>query len=288
MATTPYPFVASTVLTASQLNSTFNIPVSTKTANYVLTAADAGTRVVMNAAGATTITVNTSIFSAGDNLQISNIGAGVTTLTAGTATVSSAGPLAIPQYGGGTLYFTSASAAIFFASAGPAASSGLVCVQAQTAFTAVSSVTVDNIFTSTYTNYKIVVEYQTSTTNDIVMQLRVSGTASATSYYAQRFVSQSAGQFPLAEDNTSSFAIMNNTAGAFLGFADITLMSPQLAQPTLLQSHIMAPNTNYSTLYSGYRMGVHNVATAYDGFIFSVGSGNITGKYTIYGYAKTV
>lgn len=117
MATTPYPFVASTVLTASQLNSTFNIPVSTKTANYVLTAADAGTRVVMNAAGATTITVNTSLFSAGDNLQISNIGAGVTTVTAGTATVSSAGPLAIPQYGGGTLYFPSAGVSVFFPSA---------------------------------------------------------------------------------------------------------------------------------------------------------------------------
>ena len=120
MATTPYPFVASTVLTASQLNSTFNIPVSTKTADYVLTAADAGTRVVMNAAGATTITVNTSLFSAGDNLEISNIGAGVTTVTAGTATVSSAGPLAIPQFGSGTLYFTSAGVSIFFPSAGPA------------------------------------------------------------------------------------------------------------------------------------------------------------------------
>ena len=128
MATTPYPFVASTVLTASQLNSTFNIPVSTKTANYVLTAADAGTRVVMNAAGSTTITVNTSLFSAGDNLQISNIGAGVTTVTAGTATVSSAGSLAIPQYGGGTLYFTSAGVSIFFPSAGPASSSPIVQV----------------------------------------------------------------------------------------------------------------------------------------------------------------
>ena len=120
MATTPYPFVASTVLTASQLNSTFNIPVTTKTANYVLTAADAGTRINMNAAGATTITVNTSIFSAGDNLQISNIGAGVCTVTAGTATVNTAGSLALAQWGGGTLYFISASAAIFFSGSAPA------------------------------------------------------------------------------------------------------------------------------------------------------------------------
>ena len=114
MATTPYPFVANTILTASQLNSTYNIPVSAKTASYTLVAADGGTRVQMNNASATTITVNTSLFSAGDSVWLQNIGAGVMTVTAGTATVTTAGSLAVAQYQGGTLFFTSASAAIFF------------------------------------------------------------------------------------------------------------------------------------------------------------------------------
>lgn len=114
MATTPYPFVANTVLTASQLNSTYNIPVSAKTASYTLVAADGGTRVQMNSASATTITVNTSLFSAGDSVWLQNIGTGVMTVTAGTATVTTAGSLAVAQYSGGELYFTSASAAIFF------------------------------------------------------------------------------------------------------------------------------------------------------------------------------
>lgn len=116
MATTPYPFVANAVLTASQLNSTYNIPVSTKTASYTLVAADGGTRVAMNSASATTITVNTSVFSAGDSLWIQNIGAGTCTITAGTATVTTSGSLALAANAGGTLYFTSASAAIFFGS----------------------------------------------------------------------------------------------------------------------------------------------------------------------------
>ena len=118
MATTPYPFVAGAVLTASQLNSTFNVPINAQTASYVLVASDAGKRVQMNAAGATTITVNTSLFSAGDSLFIQNIGAGTCTITAGTATVTTAGSLALAQWGGGTLYFTSASAAVFFSGAG--------------------------------------------------------------------------------------------------------------------------------------------------------------------------
>lgn len=120
MATTPYPFVSGAVLTASQLNSTFNVPVSTKTANYTLVAADGGTRVVMNSAGSTTITVNTGIFSAGDSVWIHNIGAGTCTITAGTATVTTSGSLALAQWGGGSLYFTSASAAIFFPGGGGA------------------------------------------------------------------------------------------------------------------------------------------------------------------------
>jgi hypothetical protein len=85
-----------------------------KTANYVLTAADAGTTVIMNAAGATTITVNTALFAAGDTVNIQNIGAGICTVTAGTATVNTAGSLALNQYEGGVLYFRSTSASTFF------------------------------------------------------------------------------------------------------------------------------------------------------------------------------
>ena len=116
-------FTAGQILTAAQMNTlqanAYNQTVSTKTASYVLVAADKGTRVVMNAAGATTITVNTSLFSAGDTLFIQNIGAGTCTVTAGTATVTTAGSLALAQWGGGTLYFTSAGAAIFFSGSTP-------------------------------------------------------------------------------------------------------------------------------------------------------------------------
>ena len=111
-------FVADTILTAAQMNALqandYNQTVSTKTADYTLVAADKGTRIAMNSASATTITVNTSLFSASDTLFIQNIGAGTCTITAGTATVSTTGSLALAQYGGGTLYFTSAGVSIFF------------------------------------------------------------------------------------------------------------------------------------------------------------------------------
>jgi hypothetical protein len=116
-------FTAGQVLTAAQMDALqandYNQTVSNKTASYTLVAADKGTRVVMSNAGATTITVDDSLFVAGDTLFIQNIGAGTCTITAGTATVTTAGSLALAQWGGGTLYFTSASAAIFFSGGAP-------------------------------------------------------------------------------------------------------------------------------------------------------------------------
>jgi hypothetical protein len=118
-------FVTGQVLTAQQVNdlqtNDFNQTVSAKTASYTLVAADKGTRITMSSTSATTITVNTGLFTAGDTLFIQNLNTGVSTITAGTATVNTSSSLALAQYEGGTLYFTSASASIFFKAAGTAA-----------------------------------------------------------------------------------------------------------------------------------------------------------------------
>jgi len=141
-------FTTGQVLTAAQMTSLQQTAMgggsaTAKTASYTLVAADAGTTVIMNSASATTVTVNTSLFSAGDTVYISNIGAGVSTITAGTATVNTSASLALAQYEGGTLYFTSASAALFFKSAGAAAGGGkiLQVVQATYATSTTSSST---------------------------------------------------------------------------------------------------------------------------------------------------
>ena len=118
-------FTTGQVLTAAQMTSLQQTAMgggsaTAKTTSYVLVAADAGTTVAMNAAGSTTITVNTSLFAAGDVVFIQNLGAGVCTVTAGTATVATSGSLVLAQNQGGELSFTSASAAIFFQYATPA------------------------------------------------------------------------------------------------------------------------------------------------------------------------
>jgi hypothetical protein len=118
-------FTTGQVLTAAQMTSLQQTAMlggaaNAKIASYVLVAADAGDAITMSNAGATTITVDTGLFAAGDIVTIINIGAGACTITAGTATVTTSGSLVLAQNQGGVLRFTSASAAIFLQFATPA------------------------------------------------------------------------------------------------------------------------------------------------------------------------
>jgi hypothetical protein len=280
-------FTAGQVLTAAQLTSLqandYNQTVSAKTSSYTLVAADKGTRITMSSASATTITVNTSLFAAGDSLRIQNLnGGGVCTVTAGTATVTSAGPLAIPSWGGGQLYFTSASAAIWFPDAATA-SSGLVCVKAETTFTGAASVTADSIFTSSYTNYVLMFNFTTSTTNFPSLKLRVGGVSAGTNYTSQQIQGFSGAVATNARSAAADFSFAyygNGTKEA----AIVNIMGPQLAQAT--QFITGGGALGGALVQSIY--GLHTTATAYDGIEILVPSGTMTGTYAVYGYAKTV
>ena len=285
MTTSPYPFVASTVLTADQLNSTFNIPVTTVTASHILIAGNAGTRLVMNSASATTITVDTSIFSAGDNLEISNIGAGVTTVTAGSATVSSAGPLAIPQYGGGTLYFTSAGVSIYFPSAVtiPPASSGLTLVSDTTIDATVSSVTVSSAFSSTYDNYLVNVSGGVGSQSS-VLRLTL-GATSTNYYYFNVYGDFTAGTVSGTNGNNASYfedavgTSTNSLSGVF------NLIAPNLAKRTSYNNNFIQTATGGFVLTG---TGFLNDDTQYTDFTLTVANGTITGgNIRVYGYANS-
>lgn len=63
--------------------ATKNITLDRKTASYTLVTNDNGKMIEMNVASANTLTINASLFSAGNQILISQYGAGQTTITAG-------------------------------------------------------------------------------------------------------------------------------------------------------------------------------------------------------------
>lgn len=75
--------ISSATQTALDNKSDKNITLDRKTASYILVANDNGKMIEMNVASANTLTINASLFSAGNQILISQYGAGQTTITAG-------------------------------------------------------------------------------------------------------------------------------------------------------------------------------------------------------------
>lgn len=147
-------------------------------------------------------------------------------------------------------------------------------------FSAVSSFSVNNCFTSTYDNYRIVVNNTHSTEGPLLMRLRASGTDASTAYYSKLIYSR--------YDGTSVFgdAVRNNSdnlwvgAGALARGLIIDINGPAIAAATFLE--IVGGDNNAGSAGGGR----HATATAYDGFTLYVTAGTITGTVSVYGLAK--
>jgi hypothetical protein len=285
-------FTTGQVLTATQMNNLqandYNWSTSAQTASYVLVAGDKGQTVTMTNAGATTITVNTAIFAAGDTVRVINLGAGTTTITAGTATVNSAGPLALPQYGSGTLWFSSASAAIWIPDD---RNTGFVRVGGTTFTTAASVAFANDTFTSTYKVYYVVLNITATSTGQTV-SIRVrdnSGSKSGANYFGQAYYIRSS-TATLTSNNTSAAtsqvlgraytSTANNAVQVGLYIANPTSATSSTTwwgQGTLKDS---ADDSGANTI-----MGTYSTAEAHTGLEFFV-TGTITGSYNVYGLAE--
>lgn len=288
----PNVFTSGDVFTAANANllrsNQYNRTTSTKTANYVLVAADVGTRVLMNAAGTTTITVNTSLFSAGDTLEISNIGAGVCTITSGTCTVTSSSSLALVQYASGTLFFTSASAAIFIASDVTASAGALTFINSVTV-TGASSASINNCFSSTYANYLVTYSTTNTVSADLGVRLRVSTTDNTTTNYnAQQYYANVTGAAGGGNQNVTgnTYFTMNAGGGTRANDGAMWLFSPQLAVTTKA-SALQLVLDNGGPYYQQNTTCYFAAATQFDGISFIISSGNMTGTIRVYGVANS-
>jgi hypothetical protein len=279
----PNVFSPGQIFTAANANllrsNQYNQTVTTKTASYTpTTTTDIGTRVIMNSATATTITINTSIYTAGDTFFIGNIGVGVCTLTAGTCTISSAGPLAIPQNGGGTLYFTSASAAIFYPSAGATASSGLTFI-AGSALTG-SSVTFSNCFSATYNTYFITILGALSDSSTPYINFRFG--SSTTQTYNTTYQTPGSGQTNhTSGTNVSQVTLCGLNTTEHVN-SIITTAGPFLTQNTLLNAE-----STQATQFFGCQCNDQSTSS-FTSFTLSTSSNNFSaGSVKIYGYANS-
>lgn len=284
---TPFPFGSGNVLTAAQMNAITTLVTSTKTASHTLTIADVSTRVIMNSASATTITVNTSIFGASDVVEILNIGAGVCTVTAGSCTVGTSGTLALVQNAGGTLTFISASASVFRANGVTATPGGLVLIKSETITPGVSTHTVTGAFSATYEQYVISVTNVQTSANDAWLAIQLGstttayyGAAAAANYATGNFTG--AINFSNASNFNYAFAISNPASN--LNGGSIIITNPFATKRTTLNGFVARLNTSG---YAGAVGGFQDSDTSFTAFTLIPASGTFTlGNVSVYGLAR--
>ena len=164
--------------------------------------------------------------------------------------------------------------------------SGSVATQGTVSFSGASSVSLNNVFSSTYTNYKIVIT-GTGPSDTFNFRFRVGGADSTGSeyWYVFAWMSSSAAsmQTPTVAENATSFKI-----GEFGGSANTITFDvggPFLAATTAMNIHnSFSRGTSTGNMRSYIGGGFHDLATSYTGFSFYCDSGTMTGTVSVYGY----
>lgn len=160
---------------------------------------------------------------------------------------------------------------------------GLVYIT-QSTFNGVSSVSVNNCFSATYANYRLVLAVYGSGATTTNIRWRASGTDStATEYYDRGYYNLNGTLTALTNSaQTSSFLTNHPTSAGLASRASIDVLGPNLAARTI--HHTMWADGN--TVLGGDTHSTHAVTTAYDGFTLLPGSGTITGTVWVFGYRQ--
>ena len=143
-----------------------------------------------------------------------------------------------------------------------------------------ASLNMNNVFSATYQNYLVVFRLLGTGAVNCTLRLRASGSdATGSNYLVQDLVPSGSNTSPSRSTAASfrAFALgdTNHSAGT------IHIFAPNAAERTQMTSFVVAGNDAVVTYLPTCQ---HDLATAYDGFSLTAGSGTMTGVVRVYGY----
>jgi hypothetical protein len=155
---------------------------------------------------------------------------------------------------------------------------GLEFISSTAIGTAVPSVTVSNVFNSTYDNYRIHVTGGTNTVNGAQLRLQLSGSTGGTQYYGggiQTLFSSGAVSSNW-DNNIARFNNIGNNSEMY-----VNVFNPFLARSTRVAAEF------FTTVAAGNYTGYILNSNSDTGFTISTSSGTLTGgTIVVYGYRK--
>ena len=166
----------------------------------------------------------------------------------------------------------------------PAATPPGLNLIATSSFTTAAAANFNNVFTSTYENYRLLIQVQSSTQSNLLFRMRVGGAdATGADYYNVAAHQRTNGTIITpTSGNPGAFATINILQGGTRQTGSYEISMPQLARPTdATFSAVSQDAGGFFITTGGFR---HGLATAYDGFTIYPNTGTITGKVQLFGY----
>ena len=149
-------------------------------------------------------------------------------------------------------------------------------------FTAVTSLSLNGVFTSSYDNYLIVYTATSASVIVVTFRLRVAGTdASGSNYTSQELVASDtykAGTRFSSETSSRGFYSISSTPSGITAH----IYGPALAQATAMRT--VSHSSDVGAVIADYAV-THSLATSYDGFTLGATTA-ITGNITVFGYEE--
>jgi hypothetical protein len=149
-----------------------------------------------------------------------------------------------------------------------------------TSFTAVASISLNNIFSTTYDNYTLIMTATSTATAATSMRMRVGGVdnSGATTYYNSNMSTHWNGGNGTESNNGATNWLIRRFHPTIISEKVINFYGPALIRPTQFEFTGIDAGS-YSNNGSGY----HTVAAAYDGITIFPASGTLTGNVRVYG-----
>lgn len=152
-------------------------------------------------------------------------------------------------------------------------------------FTSVTSISLNNVFTTEYRNYRVIIEADASVLQQLRMRMRAAGADNgATDYQSALAQTQN---YPSAAvtaytGHQATFFVLGDF-GTLNGHLTLDIFNPQISAYTGVA--LSGGSFDSTAIYRGYAGGLqHNIVSSYDGFTIFASTGNFTGTIQVFGY----
>ena len=153
-----------------------------------------------------------------------------------------------------------------------------------TTFTAQSTISLNDVFSATYTNYRIVCNLTGSTDLNVSLRYRVGGADNSTANSYVRQLLRGISATASAAAGADNLALLGSADSTGLTFtADI--FNPFATTRTKALNTFLGKSASVAD-YAALSYFDHNQTTSYTGFSLLTSTGTVTGNISVYGYGK--